>query len=113
MLYEIFNWDSSISELREVLLEAIDKLYINSPEHEYKINIPKELVEKASNCHLTQSKKSKSKKNCLVCVANDCLKAYELKLFSMSKRSKNFEDMALKGAWKATTEELIFKCKHF
>lgn len=112
MLYEISTWDSSISELRESLMEVIDKLYLHSPEDEYKINIAKELVEKASSCHLTQSKKSKSKKKCPLCVADDYLKAYELKLFSMSKRSRNFEDMALKGAWKVTTEELIFKCKY-
>jgi E3 ubiquitin-protein ligase SHPRH len=111
IIYEIATWDDTISELREKTIDVVNNLYTHCPQDEFQIVIAQELVEKATDCHLRPQKKSKSKKKCEVCVANDHLKSYEFKLFSMSKRTANFEEMSLKGSWKPTTEELIFKCK--
>ncbi|XP_044258765.1 E3 ubiquitin-protein ligase SHPRH [Tribolium madens] len=109
LIYCIAIWDENISELRETTIDVVNNLYTHCPDDEFKIIISQELVQKATDCHLRPQKKSKSKKKCPVCVANDHLKAYELKLFAMSKRTQNFEDMSLKGSWKPTPEELIFK----
>ncbi|XP_008201431.1 E3 ubiquitin-protein ligase SHPRH isoform X2 [Tribolium castaneum] len=109
LIYCIATWDENISELRETTIEVVNDLYTHCPDDEFKIIIAQELVQKATDCHLRPQKKSKSRKKCPVCVANDHLKAYELKLFAMSKRTETFVDMSLKGSWKPTPEELIFK----
>ncbi|RZC37273.1 E3 ubiquitin-protein ligase SHPRH [Asbolus verrucosus] len=109
LLYSIAIWDENISELRQSSIDIVNDLYTHCPDDEFKIVIAQELVQTATDCHLRPQKKARSKKKCPMCVANDHLKSYELKLFSMTKRTKHFEEMSLKGSWKPTTEELTFK----
>ncbi|XP_074033441.1 E3 ubiquitin-protein ligase SHPRH isoform X2 [Leptinotarsa decemlineata] len=109
ILQLLYSWDDDLSYLRSKLFEAIDELYEYVPEGIHKIIIKDKVVIKAMNCHLRPQKKSKQAAKCLVCEANVQLKMYEGKLFSMTHREKNFEDMSLKGSWKSTLEELIMK----
>ncbi|KAJ3664999.1 hypothetical protein Zmor_000523 [Zophobas morio] len=110
LIYAISSWDDHISNLRENAIQVVNDLYTHCPEDEFQIIVSDELVQKATDCHLRPQKKSKSsKKKCPVCVANDHLKAYEFELFFMGKRTTNFEDMSLKGSWKPTPQELIFR----
>lgn len=74
------------------------------------ISIKENIVQKATACHLRPNK-MKNRKTCPLCISNNQLKKYEGTLFSMTQRKKEFEQMALKGSWKPTLQELIFKCK--
>lgn len=98
--------------LRYLLSESMSKLYDEQPETSYKIVIKNNVAEKAMNCHLRPQKKTKNAK-CPLCICNDDLKRYEVKLFNMVQRKKVFEEMSLLGSWKPTLEEVIMRCKRF
>lgn len=112
MLKIICNWDDDIYYLRNNLFEAINLLYENAVANDSKITISKKLVMKAMDCHLRPQKNSKKSDVCPICIANRKLKAYEGKLFSIRDRGKLFEEMSLRGSWKPTKEELIFKSEY-
>ncbi|XP_057665468.1 E3 ubiquitin-protein ligase SHPRH isoform X2 [Diorhabda carinulata] len=112
LLRSMCVWDDEIFELRSKLFEAVELLYDNHPESVHKIIIKQDLVTQAMNCHLRPQKKSRQANKCSVCVANDHLKKYEIKLFCMTKREKTFEEMSLVGSWKPTLQELVFRAIH-
>lgn len=110
MLRQIFLWFDAITDLRAKLFVTVDQLYEISSNSQ--IVIKANVIEDATNCHLRPTKKDKSRKTgCCVCISNKHLKMYEGTLFSMTQRTKNFEEMSLKGSWKPTFQELTFKCK--
>lgn len=109
--YLISVWDSDISDLRNTTIKSVKSLLTKSSEKEAEFVVTKEIVEKAVDCHLRPQKKNKNKKKCPVCIANEILKQYEYKLFSMVKRDN--DDMSNLGAWKPSREEIALKgiCK--
>ncbi|XP_028150030.1 E3 ubiquitin-protein ligase SHPRH isoform X2 [Diabrotica virgifera virgifera] len=113
LLQLLYNWDNTLSMLREELFSAVTNLYEYNPDSIHKIVIERSLVTKAMNCHLRpQKKREKSTKKCPVCVSNNCLKRYELKLFNMTQRTETFEEMSLKGDWKPTYPEIVMQSLH-
>lgn len=114
LFYNVATWDEEISDLRDQLTDSINGLYQYYPEDEFKIVIDKELVTKATECHLRPDQKrvnGKNNKKCALCITNKQLKNYEAKIFTITKRGVMFEDMALQGSWIPKSEELIFKGK--
>lgn len=99
--------------MRITLIDSIKVLYDDQVLPSSKILIKESVVHMATDCHLRPNKNIKNKKICPVCISNKHLKHYEGTLFDMIQRTKNFEEMSLKGSWKPTIQELTFRCMYF
>ncbi|KAL1506154.1 hypothetical protein ABEB36_005568 [Hypothenemus hampei] len=113
MLRKIYNWHVDLRECRNLLCEAMEKLYKEDIDSNSVI-IEDGVVEKAKECHLRKSQNEKNQgktktNKCPLCQANEKLKDYEEKLYIMKKRAEVFEDMGLEGTWKPRIEELVVK----
>lgn len=102
-------WDEDINELRDQTLKSLNQLYsVNKANNQ--IEIADEIVQKATECHLRQEKKSKKNQTkCVFCKTEEQIKQYELKLFFTTKGSNEEDETTVKGTWKPSAEEYILK----
>lgn len=102
----VAKWDEDIYNLRQDCRAKVMELIQNQGDD---VLISQRLVCNATECHLRPLDHGVKKKKCDICLVDSYLKKYEIKLFTMTKRTKHFEDMALQGSWKAASEEIILR----
>ncbi|CAH0562699.1 unnamed protein product [Brassicogethes aeneus] len=109
ILYIIGTWDRILHELREELIDNLNSLFTAdlNDEKVTVINIQKNLVSEAMNCHLRPDKKGK-KKRCQLCEIEKMLKKYEAKLF-LNKVNQPRAEKKGESSWLPTLQEVILK----